>query len=126
MQIIAAKKTTRIVKPIFISVDPARDTVGQIRHYAKDFHKSFVFLTGTKDMVAAATKAYRVYFSKVSSKVIVLKYQLLCYLICITSESIHQSRMQSSINTDVNSIEMMRCTSPIVPNMVILLCNYTV
>ena len=63
---IAAKKTARIVKPIFISVDPARDTVGQIRHYAKDFHKTFVFLTGTKDMVAAATKAYRVYFSKVS------------------------------------------------------------
>ena len=62
----AASKNARIVKPIFISVDPARDTVGQIRHYAKDFHKSFVFLTGTKDMVAAATKAYRVYFSKVS------------------------------------------------------------
>lgn len=61
----ATKKIPRIVKPIFISVDPSRDTVGQIRHYAKDFHKSFVFLTGTKDMVAAATKVYRVYFSKV-------------------------------------------------------------
>jgi cytochrome oxidase Cu insertion factor (SCO1/SenC/PrrC family) len=61
-----SKKIPRIVKPIFISVDPSRDTVGQIRHYAKDFHKSFVFLTGTKDMVAAATKVYRVYFSKVS------------------------------------------------------------
>ena len=65
----AAKKVPLVVKPIFISVDPSRDTVGQIRHYAKDFHKSFVFLTGTKDMVAAATKVYRVYFSKVKHAV---------------------------------------------------------
>ena len=65
----AARKVPLVVKPIFISVDPSRDTVGQIRHYAKDFHKSFVFLTGTKDMVAAATKVYRVYFSKVKHAV---------------------------------------------------------
>lgn len=65
----AARKKPLVVKPIFISVDPSRDTVGQIRHYAKDFHKSFVFLTGTKDMVAAATKVYRVYFSKVKHAV---------------------------------------------------------
>ena len=55
--------------------------MGQIRHYAKDFHKSFVFLTGTKDMVAAATKANRVYFSKVCPKVIVLNYHLQNFLI---------------------------------------------
>lgn len=65
----AARKVPLVVKPIFISVDPSRDTVGQIRHYAKDFHKTFVFLTGTKDMVAAATKVYRVYFSKVKHAV---------------------------------------------------------
>jgi protein SCO1/2 len=52
------------IVPIFISVDPARDSVRQLNEYAKDFHKDFVFLTGTKDQVAAAAKAYRVYFSK--------------------------------------------------------------
>lgn len=55
------------IQPLFISVDPSRDTVGQLRHYAQDFHKDIVYLTGTKDQVAKAARAYRVYFSKVSS-----------------------------------------------------------
>lgn len=52
------------MKPIFISVDPSRDTIGQLRYYSQDFHKDFTYLTGSKDQVAAAAKAYRVYFSK--------------------------------------------------------------
>ena len=52
------------VKPLFISVDPPRDTVGQLKFYAQDFHPDFTYLTGTKEQVAAASKAYRVYFSK--------------------------------------------------------------
>jgi len=50
---------------LFISVDPSRDTIGQMKNYSQDFHKDIVYLTGTKEQVAAATKAYRVYFSKV-------------------------------------------------------------
>jgi len=50
--------------PLFISVDPSRDTLGQIRHYRQDFHPSMVYLTGTKDQVAKAARSYRVYFSK--------------------------------------------------------------
>lgn len=53
------------ITPLFISVDPSRDTVGQMKNYSQDFHPSFVYLTGTRDQVAAASKAYRVYFSKV-------------------------------------------------------------
>ena len=50
------------LKPIFISVDPARDSVGQLRHYAQDFHPNIDFLTGTNEQVGAVAKAYRVYF----------------------------------------------------------------
>lgn len=53
------------VVPLFISVDPSRDTIKQLKFYGQDFHKSIVYLTGTKDQVAAITKAFRVYFSKV-------------------------------------------------------------
>ena len=60
----AAKHNIK-VKPIFISVDPARDTVRQLKEYSKDFHPSMVYLTGTRDQIAKATRAYRVYFSKV-------------------------------------------------------------
>ena len=52
--------------PILISVDPKRDTVGQMKHYSQDFHPSIQYLTGTREQIAAAAKAYRVYFSKVS------------------------------------------------------------
>ncbi len=52
------------VKPLFISVDPARDTVGQLKFYSQDFDEDFTYLTGTREQVAAASKAYRVYFSK--------------------------------------------------------------
>jgi protein SCO1/2 len=68
------KKKTAKVLPLFISVDPSRDTIGQLRFYGQDFHKDFVYLTGTKDQVAAAAKAYRVYFSKVNNLIYFLGY----------------------------------------------------
>jgi protein SCO1/2 len=58
------KKKGVNVKPIFISVDPARDTIGQLKNYSQDFHPDMSFLTGTRDQIAEATRAYRVYFSK--------------------------------------------------------------
>ncbi|KAF8590319.1 SCO1 protein [Ramaria rubella] len=53
----------RLVKPVFISVDPARDSVEQVRRYALDFHPRLIALTGTYPAVKAICKAYRVYFS---------------------------------------------------------------
>lgn len=62
---IAKNKISPSLKPLFISVDPARDTIGQMKHYAVDFHPDLDFLTGTPDQISKATKAFRVYFSKV-------------------------------------------------------------
>ncbi|KAF8505070.1 SCO1/SenC-domain-containing protein [Hysterangium stoloniferum] len=53
----------RFVQPVFVSVDPARDSVEQIRRYALDFHPRLVALTGAYDAVKSTCKAYRVYFS---------------------------------------------------------------
>ncbi|KAL6304062.1 h-sco1 [Sparassis latifolia] len=52
-----------IVQPIFVSVDPARDTVPQVARYVSEFHPRLVGLTGEYAAVRAACKAYRVYFS---------------------------------------------------------------
>ena len=52
-----------IVQPIFVSVDPARDSVQQIKRYVADFHPRLVGLTGEYQTVKAMCKAYRVYFS---------------------------------------------------------------
>ena len=52
------------VVPIFITVDPERDTVAALAAYATHFHEALVALTGTAEQVAAAAKAYRVHYAK--------------------------------------------------------------
>lgn len=56
------------VTPVFISVDPKRDTVEQMASYVKHFHKRLVGLTGTAEQVRAVAKAYRVYFAEVKDE----------------------------------------------------------
>lgn len=51
------------MRPLFVSVDPARDTPAQLARYLRDFHARVVGLTGTYAATRAVCKAYRVYFS---------------------------------------------------------------
>lgn len=50
--------------PVFITVDPARDTPEVMRDYAKSFHPRLVALTGSEADIEKAARAYRVYFAK--------------------------------------------------------------
>ncbi len=52
------------VSPIYITVDPERDTVEAIAEYVALFHEDMIGLTGTLEQVKAAAKTYRVYFAK--------------------------------------------------------------
>jgi protein SCO1/2 len=50
---------------LFITVDPERDTPAALKDYLSSFDPHLMGLTGDPEAVAAAVKAYRVYFKKV-------------------------------------------------------------
>lgn len=51
-------------QPVFVSVDPERDTPELISQYIKDYSPHFIGLTGTREQIADMCKHYRVYFSQ--------------------------------------------------------------
>ena len=52
------------VVPVFITVDPERDTPELVSAYVANFGPNFVGLTGSPDAIAKAAKAYRVTYQK--------------------------------------------------------------
>ena len=56
------------VQPLFVTIDPERDTVTQMADYVAQFHPRLMGLTGTPEQVAGAARAYRVYFAKAPDK----------------------------------------------------------
>jgi len=49
------------LQPVFITVDPKRDTADALAEYLKSFDPHIVALTGTEEQIAAVIKEYHVY-----------------------------------------------------------------
>ncbi|XP_015897248.3 protein SCO1 homolog 1, mitochondrial [Ziziphus jujuba] len=56
------------IVPVFISVDPERDTVEQVHEYVKEFHPKLIGLTGSSDEIRNVARAYRVYYMKTAEE----------------------------------------------------------
>jgi len=56
------EKEGKMVTPVFISIDPKRDTPEAVREFAAAMHPRMIGLTGTPAQVKAASKAYHTYF----------------------------------------------------------------
>lgn len=54
-----------LVRPMFISVDPQRDTPSRLKDYAKYFHPSIIGITGSEEEIASVAKLYGVGYQKV-------------------------------------------------------------
>ena len=54
------------VQPLFITVDPERDTPSQLAEYVTSFHPRLVALTGPHSAIRKVALAYKVYFARTS------------------------------------------------------------
>ncbi|MFW8593796.1 SCO family protein [Cribrihabitans neustonicus] len=52
------------VTPVFISVDPERDTPEAVGDFAGNLHEKMIGLTGSPEQIKAASKAYKTYYKK--------------------------------------------------------------
>jgi len=53
------------VTPVFITIDPGRDTPQRMAEYVSNFSADIVGLTGSPEQIREAAKSYRVYYAKV-------------------------------------------------------------
>jgi cytochrome oxidase Cu insertion factor (SCO1/SenC/PrrC family) len=52
------------VQPLFITIDPARDTPEVLAQYVPSFHPRLLGLTGTSDEIAAVAQEFKVVYTK--------------------------------------------------------------
>jgi protein SCO1/2 len=52
------------VTPVFISIDPNRDTPEVVGDFAANLHEDMIGLTGSEEQVRAASQAYRTYYKR--------------------------------------------------------------
>jgi protein SCO1 len=53
------------IQPLFITIDPERDTVEQLAGYVGAFHPRLIGLTGPSEQIRKVALAYKVYYAKV-------------------------------------------------------------
>ncbi len=56
------------INPVFITLDPKRDTIDIIKEYISYFHPKMIGLTGSKDQVKKAADLYKVYYAVAQKK----------------------------------------------------------
>lgn len=56
------------VTPVFISIDPSRDTPEVMAEFAGYSHEDMIGLTGTAEQVKAASVAYKTYYKRASDE----------------------------------------------------------
>lgn len=58
------KEAARL-QPLFVTVDPERDTPAALAEFTDSFHPRLLGLTGSREQIDAALKAFRIYAQKV-------------------------------------------------------------
>jgi protein SCO1/2 len=54
------------IQPLFVTLDPARDTPKHLASYVAQFHPRLIGLTGTARAIRQAARSYKVYYKKIA------------------------------------------------------------
>ncbi|WND04137.1 SCO family protein [Temperatibacter marinus] len=55
---------TSAIQPLFITVDPERDTVAELANFMPGFHPNFIGLTSDLETIQKVAPQYKIYFTK--------------------------------------------------------------
>ena len=77
------KLTKRKVRPVFITIDPERDSTEIVNEYCEEFHPRLLGLTGSAEQIKRVTRLFRVYFSKTndSAEDYLIDHSIISYLV---------------------------------------------
>ncbi len=56
------------VQPLFVTIDPSRDTLDVLKPYLEYFHPAFIGLSGTEEQTRAAADPFKVYYVRESER----------------------------------------------------------
>lgn len=95
------------IQPLFVTVDPERDTAEVMREYVTLFHPRLIGLTGNPEDVAKVLKQYRVFANKVETEDnsdYTMDHSSFIYLMDKNNELLSIYRIQDDVNFIVRDI----------------------
>jgi protein SCO1/2 len=87
------------IQPLFITVDPERDTVEAMKNYVSLFHPSLIGVTGAPDDIAQTLKDYKIYAAKVEDETMTeytMDHSSFLYFIAPDGRLLHIFKMQDT------------------------------
>lgn len=94
------------ITPVFISVDPERDTVEQVHEYVKEFHPKLIGLTGSPEEIRKVARSYRVYYMKTEEEGsdYLVDHSIVMYLMSPSMEFVKFFGKNSDVDSLTNGV----------------------